>query len=135
MFIKAMNNGAFVAWLWVPVTVDPHYYAPNLSSGSQQAPQAQEHHSSSSEQQALQLCVFSINTSLHVHTTLSTSSPNPEQCFLAVYSRDVGMDGCYLKSDHTIDHPKRIFLGFLYGDHHTDQEILRLGELYQPHLK
>lgn len=90
--IKAINKGAFAAWLWVPVAAYPHYHAPNLSSGGLQHPLSQEQ-LSFSRAQALQFyIIFSCNTSLHVYTMLSTSSPNQEQHFLTVYSRDVGIN-------------------------------------------
>lgn len=42
---KAINKGAFAAWLWVLVAAYPHYDAPNPPTGSLQHPQSQEQHS------------------------------------------------------------------------------------------
>lgn len=89
---KAINKGAFAAWLWVLVAAYPHYDVPNLSSGGLQHPQSQEQHSFFRTQALQFYIIFSCNTSLHVYTMLSTSSPNQEQHFLTVCSRDVGIN-------------------------------------------
>lgn len=52
---------------------------------------------------------------------LSTSSPNQGQHFLTVYSRDVGIHATCNLIMQLISHTE--FLGFWYGDHHTNKRV------------